>query len=275
MLNRTLGKNRRRSTGLGLLIVLVTHAVLACQTYGGIIGQTYNLEDPDWAIGEARRNFIAWFQHTNVGHSDLDVFLTTPNKKDGDALVTAFNGFEEDTSNPQAFFNGAGKKTHTIKLSDIPLTTDNKLRVFLLDVNQIGKGDEADDHIVISNIKVYTSSNGSISNPSNLPAPIYDMNLDDFVISVQVDGSFGNGKADMNFYLPNDLFTLPNTPDPFVYLQYSYSNNNDGQETWMLSNGSTYTNPGVPEPASLAFWATGGLVGLVYRTRRKAGCSTH
>jgi hypothetical protein len=33
----------------------------------------------------------------------------------------------------------------------------------------------------------------------------------------------------------------------------------------------TYLNPEVtPEPASMALWATGGLVGLAYRTRRRS-----
>jgi len=78
----------------------------------------------------------------------------------------------------------------------------------------------------------------------------------------------------MYMYLPNSIFVAAGaTSSTNVYLYYQYTNFNDGAEAWLLDKDFTYSNPEVPEPASLVLWATSGLVGLVYRTRRKASCS--
>ncbi|MFM8215291.1 MAG: PEP-CTERM sorting domain-containing protein, partial [Pirellula sp.] len=75
-------------------------------------------------------------------------------------------------------------------------------------------------------------------------------------------------------YIPNSVFVAAGaTSSTNVYLYYQYTNFNDGAEAWLLDKNFTYTNPEVPEPASMALWATSGLVGLVYRARRKASCS--
>lgn len=229
-------------------------------------------------IGSVLTNGVGKFQHTNAKHINPDAFLTTQYAKNN-SFVAAFNGDSEDNvGNPDAIFEG-GNKTRPIILGDIPTTTDGLLRVFLLDANQVGSS----NYIDITKLQVF------IRNPTSPPLPpltsisqlgtsatmVYDMDdFDDF--TVRVDGSVGTGGADMNFYLPNSIFMGPGVTNATnVYLYYEYTNFNDGREAWMLDKNFIYSNPSVPEPASLVLWATSGLVGLVYRTRRKAMCSTH
>ncbi|MFM7518357.1 MAG: hypothetical protein ACKO3V_15580 [Pirellula sp.] len=223
-------------------------------------------------IGTVLNNGVGRFQHTNNKHKNPDAFLTTQDDEDDDKFVAAFNGSSADAGNPEAIFGGG--KTHTIVLGDIPTTTDGFFWVFLFDANQ--NQSNSDNHIDITMLQVFTSNSNSLTSISQLGTSatmVYDMDdFDDF--TVRVDGSVGTGGADMYLYLPNSVFVAVGaTSSTNVYLYYQYTYFNDGAEAWLLDKKFTYTNPEVPETASMALWATSGLVGLVYRARRKASCS--
>jgi len=190
----------------------------------------------------------------------------------GDGVIAAFNGFAADPGNPEAIFNGGTpSKTHTILLSDIPLTSDSYYRVFLFDANQ--NQSEFEDHVDITMIRVFTSSDPNLVDIGQLSSQnlIYDLFATDDINYVRVDGSVGTGGADMYFFLPNSLFTFPDISitNPNVYLYYEYRNFNDGADTWSLDISSTYSNPTLPEPTTMALWAFGGGAGVFLRSRRK------
>ncbi len=223
-------------------------------------------------IGTVLNNGVGRYQHTNAKHSNPNTFLTTQNDENKDGFVAAFNGASADAGNPEAIFGGG--KTQTIILGDIPTTSDGFFRVFLFDANQ--NQSNSDDHIDITMLQVFTSGDPTLTSISQLGTSatmVYDMDdFDDF--TVRVDGSVGSGGADMYLYLPNSIFVAAGaTSSTNVYLYYQYTNFNDGPDAWLLDKDFTYSNPSVPEPASMALWATSGLAGLVYRARRKARCS--
>ncbi len=224
-------------------------------------------------IGTVLNNGVGRYQHTNAKHSNPNTFLATQDDENEDGFVAAFNGASADAGNPEAIFGGG--KTHTIILGDIPTTSDGFFRVFLFDANQVQSN--TNDHIDITMLQVFTSSSNSLTSISQLGTSatmVYDMDdFDDF--TVRVDGSVGSGGADMYLYLPNSIFVAAGaTSSTNVYLYYQYTNFNSGPDAWLLDKNFTYTNPElVPEPASMALWATSGLAGLVYRARRKARCS--
>lgn len=247
------------------LVALTCLGMFCPGAWGGIL-----LDLESVPLGTVLTNGVGRFQHTNSKHSSTDAFLTTQNDHDGDGYVAAFNGASANpTGNPEAIFGGG--KTHTIQLGDIPTTTDGFFRVFLFDANQ--NQSEVDDHVDIEMLKVYTSSLGTLTDltqlGTSLAPQVYDMDsFKDYTL--RVDGSVGTGGADMNFYLPNSVFSGPGVNNStFIYLYYQYTNFNDGPDAWMLDRDFTYTNPEVPEPASMALWFAGGTAGLIWRNRRK------
>lgn len=191
----------------------------------------------------------------------------------GDGVIAAFNGSAADPGNPEAIFNGGTPaKTHTILLSDIPLTIDSYYRVFLFDANQ--NQSEFEDHVDITMIRVFTSSDPNLVDIGQLSSQnlIYDLFATDDINYVRIDGSVGTGGADMYFFLPNSLFTFPDisVTNPNVYLYYEYRNFNDGADAWSLDVSSTYVNPTTtPEPATMALWSVGAGAGIFLRSRRK------
>ena len=246
----------------------------------------------------------ALYQHTDTKHAKRDEFLTTQDDHAGtgsggatgggngatgggngggngggggstlgNGVIAAFNGDAASPGNPEAIFTGGTpNKTHTIRLVDIPLTTDGKYRVFLFDANQ--NQSENDDHVDIQWIQLFTSTTTPpLIDISQLTGQtlVYDSLAYDNIEYIRIDGNTGTGGADMYFYVPNALFTTKGSTDTsYIYLYFGYTNFNDGADTWMLDKDFTYTNPElVPEPTTLALWATGGALGLVYRTRRK------
>ncbi|MEK0424924.1 MAG: hypothetical protein RJB11_1015 [Planctomycetota bacterium] len=254
----------------------------------------------------------ALYQHTDIKHSNRDDFLTTQDDYPGtgsggatgggngangggngangggnggggsgggnggtlgDGTIAAFNGDYASPGNPEAIFNGSTPpKTHTIRLGDIPLTTDGKYRVILFDANQNQPADQ--DHVDIRLIRLFTSTTTPpLIDISQLTGQtlVYDSLAYDNIEYITVAGNTGTGGADMYFYVPNALFTNQGSTDTsYIYLYFEYTNFNDGPDTWSLDKNFTYTNPAhTPEPAAMALWATGGALGIVYRTRRK------
>lgn len=290
---------RQRIWGMEIGLASMTCAVFFLgainRSHAGVV---LNLELT--SLGTVLTTNYALFQHTDTKHPKLDAFLTTQDDYSGtsrgggatgggngkgngggnggggsasgtgDGIIAAFNGASASAGNPEAIFNGGTPdKTHTILLGDIPTTSDGLYRVFLFDANQ--NQSEADDHVDITMIRLFTSSSNSLTDISQLASQtlIYDLSLDDGIDYVRVDGSIGTGGADMYFYLPNTMFVSKGATDTTnVYLYYEYSNFNDGPEAWSLDKSSTYSNPTVPEPAAMVLWACGGLGGLFWRRRR-------
>ncbi len=270
-------------------------------SHAGVVPIPLDLEAT--ALGQvlsAGRPLSALYQHTDSKHAKRDEFLTTQDDHTGTGngratgggngangggngggnggalgtpIIAAFNGDIADPGNPEAIFNGSDPfKTHTIRLGDIPLTTDGKYRVFLFDANQ--NQSENEDHVDIQWIQLFTSTTTPpLVDISQLTGQtlVYDSLAYDNIEYIRIDGNKGTGGADMYFYVPNALFTTKGaTETSYIYLYFGYTNFNDGADTWMLDKDFTYTNPElVPEPMSMALWATGGALGLVYRTRRK------
>ena len=213
-----------------------------------------------------------FFQKTDMKKKKPEEFLTTQNDNDVDGVVSAFNGAGPSIDNLDAIFNG--NKTHPIILDSVPTTTDNRYRVFVLDVNQ--NQSQGDEYIVIEDLKVYLIPNNTMQSFSSIKsqAPIYDLSaMANFAI--KVNGDVGLGKGDMLFFLPNNFDSTQG--DSTVYLSYKYTNYNDGPEMWYLDYGVRYSSPDdpdpnqpphSPEPTTIAIWSIGAILAKSIHKRR-------
>ncbi len=152
--------------------------------------------------------------------------------------------------------------TRSLRASQIPTTTVENVvyRVFHLDVNEPRGGGH--EFISLDKLQIFLGAAGDLAGyPDNLGALIYDLDTagEDNWIKLE-SARAGGGQSDMSLLVPDSLFTLAGTPDPYVYLYSRFGDHfaaDGGFEEWST-----------PEPATLGLMLCGWIVASRRRARR-------
>jgi len=219
---------------------------------------------------------------TNVSGVDGTIWSSNITQPTGTGVYNPFlrlqnspteEGFNTDFGTPlPPLDDKAGIWTHSVQWNT--LTTINisgtDYYSFQLDANEPQSGDLS--LISLDKLKIYTSSNPSLSSLGSL-TPLYDMDaISDQTVFIQTALKPGSGTDDLTLYIPKSFFaSVSGTDYMYFYTQFGLSDLNPG-----LSSGATFEEwralqaPGneVPEPSTVLLLGS-GLVGLMGIRRRK------
>jgi hypothetical protein len=206
-------------------------------------------------------------QPTGTGY--IDSFLRLQERGQQEGYNTSARPFQQDQKNPLNF-------THDLLLSEVPVKIIDGVayREFFLDINESnGRNREL---LSLDELRIYLSPQGeldsydSTTETLNGLTAIYD--LDDTAdnwIKLDYSLNHGSGSGDMVAYIPDILFTGPDSQ--YVYL-YSRFGDQPGHESdagfseWWVGPAALVTTP-IPEPATLLLVGTG--ITLAVRRRQK------
>ena len=152
-------------------------------------------------------------ENVNSGTGIYDTFLAIG---DNDGNESGFNSDFADSSNPDI----SAPKTHTLQIGNLVVQNINGVDYYevRLDLNEVASGDNA--YISLDQLKIYTSSDGTLSSLADLGAltPVYDLDSGGDKTLLLTQDSSGSGTDDYSFFIPVSLFTgLPNTTFVYVY----------------------------------------------------------
>ncbi|MDV3256199.1 MAG: hypothetical protein LOX97_00100, partial [Sphingomonas sp.] len=184
--------------------------------------------------------------NTGSGTGNYNTFLAV---QDNDGVEQGFNSDDTppiDDSNE----NIDHAKTHTVKLSDLVVVTIDGVQYyeFRVDLNEANSDPNA--QISLDQFKLYTSSNGSITDTTTLFSQnlIYDLDGGGNVSVLLSDiESTGSGSDDYAVLVPVSEFAGLDPTETFVYLYVQMgAAGTDWQvnatfEEWNLQNGVTLT----------------------------------
>ena len=160
----------------------------------------------------------------NAGTGSFNDFLGIQNT----GTEFGFNSaVTNDPSNP--FLKTSTNFTHTIKLSDLAITTINGVQYydFRLDVNE-SNANPTTQQISLDTFKLYASADGTISTLSALTAltPSYDLDagggINDVSILFTDAYSSGSGRSDLSVLVPVSSFAGKDPATTFLYLYSSF-----------------------------------------------------
>jgi len=144
-------------------------------------------------------------------------------------------------------------------------------REFLLDINQnTGQDNEL---LSLDQVEIYLAASGLQDDySSGLGTMIWELDeLEDNYVKMDYSLNPGSGKGDVLVYVPDDLFVLEGTANPFVYLYSQFGGEfagNDGAEEWAIRLGAAPPVT-VPVPGAFVLTCLGlGMVGAVQRRKK-------
>jgi len=202
--------------------------------------------------------FVQYSSTIPTGTGNFDSFL----RIGGTGVEKGYN-----TDGPLQWDTKAGLWTHSLPLSSIPTMqiAGTVYREFALDANQTGTS----SLLSLDELVIHVEGSSVLTNyPTGFSPPVYEMGSGNGVVLDNNLASSGSGRADILVLVPSGL--LGNDETKFVYLYTSFGSrhvSNDGYEEWGVSTAE----PFLPEPATLAMLALGGLVVLLRRRRRFCG----
>jgi len=167
-----------------------------------------------------------------------------------------------NTDGSAEFDTKGGKWTHSLKLGDIPVSTNGDIQL-LLDINQSQGGNNR--YLSLDVMKIFLADSGSLDNyGSGLGTLVYDLG-DNWV---KMDNTiFGPGSGTGDVRVTINISEIPGwSSDKYFYL-YSefgkYNSSNGGFEEWAIAVPTV-----VPEPATIVLLGLGALSLLRKRFRR-------
>jgi len=170
-----------------------------------------------------------------------------------------------NTDGSAEFDTKGGKWTHSLKLGDIPVSTNGDIQL-LLDINQSQGGNNR--YLSLDVMKIFLADSGSLDNyGSGLGTLVYDLG-DNWV---KMDNTiFGPGSGTGDVRVTINISEIPGwSSDKYFYL-YSefgkYNSSNGGFEEWAIAIPAA-----IPEPATIALLGLGALSLLKKRLQNVNG----
>ena len=167
-----------------------------------------------------------------------------------------------NTDGSAEFDTKGGKWTHSLKLGDIPVSTNGDIQL-LLDINQSQGGNNR--YLSLDVMKIFLADSGSLDNyGSGLGTLIYDLG-DNWVKMDNTLFGPGSGTGDVRVTINIPEITGWSSNKYFyLYSEFGkYNSSNGGFEEWAIAVPTV-----VPEPATIVLLGLGALSLLRKRFRR-------
>lgn len=212
--------------------------------------------------------FVQFEPSSSTGTGTIDAFVRLQEDTDPPARERGYNSDDFPTKDEQMSAKTGGW-THSLQVSAAPVAVrpnGRSYREFFLDINQT----PGQSLIDLVNVSLYIAPTATLTyaqftDPAQATL-VYEMNPTGEANKVLLNYSLnsGSGDGDMLLYIPTANFGPDDTQ--YLYFYSEFENTNDGFEEWAVSDVAY--NPDVPEPATMAILAIGGM-GLLIRRRRK------
>jgi len=210
--------------------------------------------DTSGTVTAATGQVTAFFERYNDPPTGTGVFKPFV-RIQGKGIEKGYN-----TDGSAEFDTKGGKWTHSLKLGDIPVSTNGDIQL-LLDINQSQGGNNR--YLSLDVMKIFLADSGSLDNyASGLGTLIYDLG-DNWV---KMDSSVfhsGSGTGDVRVTIPEITGW---SSDKYLYLYSEFGQHNSsnaGFEEWAIAVPAA-----VPEPVTIALLGLGALSLLRKHFRR-------
>ena len=238
-----------------IAVCLASCLVLAGVTFGNLVDLSVNTS----GIVTAATGQLTTFEQYNdpsTGTGVFNPFVRIQNKG-------TEKGYNTDGS-PE-FDTKGGNWTHSLKLGDIPVSTNGDIQL-LLDINQSQGGNNR--YLSLDVMKIFLADSGSLDNYGSglgtLGTLVYDLG-DNWV---KMDNTiFGPGSGTGDVRVTINISEIPGWSSNKYFYLYSefgkYNSSNGGFEEWAIAIPAA-----IPEPTTIALLGWGALSLLRKRFRR-------
>ncbi len=240
-----------------IAICLVSCLVLAGATFGNLVDLSVNTSGTVTAA-TGQSTVFERYNAPPTGTGVFNPFVRIQNKGTEKGYNTD-GTLEFDTKQGQT---GGKNWTHSLKLGDIPVSTNGDIQL-LLDINQSQGGNNR--FLSLDVMKIFLADSGSLDNyGSGLGTLIYDLG-DNWV---KMDNTlFGPGSGTGDIRVTINISEIPGWSSEKYFYLYSefgqHNSSNGGFEEWAIAVPAA-----IPEPTTIALLGLGAF-GLLRKRSMK------